>query len=77
MDEIVRNIAVFALPVLFAITMHAAAQGYAAKHFGDTSAFAAGRVTLNPLVHIDLVGTILVPLVTKLGVDPVHFGMVM
>lgn len=66
MDEIIRNIAVFALPVLFAITMHAAAQGWAAKRFGDTSAFAAGRVTLNPLVHIDLVGTIIVPLATYL-----------
>ncbi|MET0981280.1 MAG: site-2 protease family protein [Telluria sp.] len=62
MDEIIRNIAVFALPVLFAITAHAAAQGYVAKRFGDTSAFAAGRVTLNPLVHIDLVGTIIIPI---------------
>lgn len=61
MDEIIRNIAVFALPVLFAITMHAAAQGYAARYFGDNSAYAAGRVTLNPLVHIDLIGTIIVP----------------
>jgi len=61
MDEIIRTIAVFALPVLFAITMHAAAQGYAARYFGDNSAYAAGRVTLNPLVHIDPIGTIIVP----------------
>jgi Zn-dependent protease len=66
MDEIIRNIAVFALPVLFAITMHAAAQGYVAKRLGDLTAFAAGRVTLNPLVHIDLVGTIIVPVVLYL-----------
>jgi Zn-dependent protease len=66
MDEIIRNIAVFALPVLFAITMHAAAQGWAAKRFGDLSAYAAGRVTLNPLVHIDPVGTIIVPVVVYL-----------
>ena len=61
MDEIIRTIAVFALPVLFAITMHAAAQGYAARYFGDNSAYAAGRVTINPLVHIDPIGTIIVP----------------
>ena len=66
MDEIVRTIAVFALPLLFAITMHAAAQGYAARYFGDNSAYAAGRVTLNPLVHIDPIGTIVVPVVLYL-----------
>jgi Zn-dependent protease len=67
MDEIIRNIAVFALPVLFAITAHAAAQGYVAYRFGDTSAYAAGRVTLNPLVHIDPIGTIVVPIVMYLA----------
>jgi Zn-dependent protease len=61
MDEIIRNIAVFALPVLFAITMHNAAQAYAARHFGDMTAFAAGRVTANPLAHIDLFGTVILP----------------
>ena len=62
MDEIIRNIAVYALPVLFAITLHEAAHAYAAKHFGDNTAFAAGRMSLNPLKHIDPLGTIAIPL---------------
>lgn len=62
MDEIIRNIAVFALPVLFAITLHEAAHAYAAKRFGDTTAFVAGRMSLNPLKHIDPIGTIALPL---------------
>lgn len=62
MDEIIRNIAVYALPVLFAITLHEAAHAYAAKHFGDTTAFVAGRMSLNPLKHIDPIGTIALPL---------------
>ena len=45
-------------PVIFAITLHEAAHGYVAKHFGDMTAYAAGRVSLNPLRHIDPVGTI-------------------
>jgi len=52
---------VFALPVIFAITLHEAAHGYAAKYFGDMTAYQAGRISLNPLRHIDPVGTILVP----------------
>ena len=62
MDEIIRNIAVYALPVLFAITLHEAAHAYAARHFGDNTAYAQGRMTLNPLVHIDLFGTIIIPI---------------
>jgi Zn-dependent protease len=62
MDEIIRNIAVFALPVLFAITLHEAAHAYAARHFGDNTAYAQGRMTLNPLVHVDLFGTIIIPI---------------
>ncbi len=62
MDELVRTIAVYALPVLFAITLHEAAHGYVAKHFGDKTAYVLGRVSLNPLRHIDPVGTIAVPL---------------
>ena len=61
MDEIIRNIAVYALPVLFAITLHEAAHAYAAKYFGDNTAYAAGRMSLNPLVHVDLLGTIVIP----------------
>jgi Zn-dependent protease len=70
---IVQKIAVFALPVLFAITLHEAAHGYVAKHFGDFTAYAAGRVSLNPLRHIDLVGTIIVPLASLLVAD-ILFG---
>ena len=71
--SLVQKIAVFALPVLFAITLHEAAHGYVAKHFGDMTAYAAGRVSLNPLRHIDLVGTIIVPLVSLLVAD-ILFG---
>jgi Zn-dependent protease len=71
--NLVQKIAVFALPVLFAITLHEAAHGYVARHFGDMTAYAAGRVSLNPLRHIDLVGTIIVPLVSLLLAD-ILFG---
>jgi Zn-dependent protease len=70
---VIQKIAVFALPVLFAITLHEAAHGYVARHFGDMTAYAAGRVSLNPLRHIDLVGTIIVPLVSLLVAD-ILFG---
>ena len=62
MDSIIQGIAIYALPVIFAITMHEAAHGYIAKHFGDFTAYNEGRISLNPIRHIDLVGTILVPL---------------
>lgn len=60
--NLIQQIAIFALPVIFAITLHEAAHGYAAKYFGDTTAYMMGRISLNPLRHIDPVGTILVPL---------------
>ncbi len=63
MEGIVQTVTVYAIPVLFAITVHEAAHGYVARMFGDTTAYAAGRVTLNPLKHIDPVGTVVVPLV--------------
>ncbi len=63
MEGLVQAITVYAIPVLFAITVHEAAHGYVARLFGDDTAFAAGRVTLNPLKHIDLIGTVVVPLV--------------
>ena len=66
MENIVQIIAVNAIPVLLAITLHEAAHGYVAKLFGDTTAYVAGRITLNPMKHIDPVGTILVPLVILL-----------
>ena len=62
--NIVQQVAVYALPVVFAITLHEAAHGYVAKHFGDTTAYMLGRVSLNPLRHIDLIGTVLIPLIT-------------
>ena len=62
MDSIIQGIAIYALPVIFAITLHEAAHGYVAKRFGDLTAEMAGRVSLNPIRHIDPVGTILVPL---------------
>jgi Zn-dependent protease len=61
-SHLVQTIAIYSLPVLFAITLHEAAHGYVARHFGDTTAFAQGRISLNPIRHIDLVGTIVVPL---------------
>jgi Zn-dependent protease len=87
--NLVQTIAIYALPVIFAITLHEAAHGYVARHFGDTTAWRLGRISLNPLRHIDLVGTIIVPLVilvmSKLAVGsgilfgwakpvPVNFG---
>lgn len=60
----VQKIAAYALPVLFAITVHEAAHGYAARYFGDHTAARMGRITLNPFKHIDLVGTILLPALT-------------
>jgi len=61
-SHLIQTIAIYALPVLFAITVHEAAHGYAARHFGDNTAYLLGRVTLNPLKHIDPVGTVLMPL---------------
>ena len=66
MDNIIQTIAIYALPVIFAITLHEAAHGYVAKHFGDLTAYAQGRVSLNPVKHIDPIGTILLPLATLL-----------
>jgi Zn-dependent protease len=60
-NALIQTIAVAALPVIFAITLHEAAHGYAARHFGDPTAWQLGRISLNPLRHIDLVGTILIP----------------
>ncbi len=61
MDHIIATIAVYAIPMIFAITVHEAAHGYIARYFGDNTAWMFGRVTLNPIKHIDPVGTVLVP----------------
>ncbi len=60
----IQMVSVVALPIIFAITMHEAAHGYVAKQFGDMTAYAQGRVSLNPLHHIDPIGTIVIPLVS-------------
>jgi len=60
--KLVQTVLIYALPVLFAITIHEAAHGYVARYLGDNTAYMFGRVTLNPLKHIDPVGTILMPL---------------
>ena len=61
-SHLVQTIAIYALPVLFAITLHEAAHGYVARHFGDMTAFAQGRISINPARHIDFLGTIVVPI---------------
>lgn len=61
-SSLIQTIAVYALPVLFAITLHEAAHGYVARRFGDNTAHLAGRITLNPIKHIDPMGTIVVPI---------------
>ena len=78
MQDMIQTIAVYALPVLFAITLHEAAHGYVARMFGDQTAFVAGRITLNPVKHIDPMGTIVVPamilLMSSLGGGGFLFG---
>jgi Zn-dependent protease len=61
-SNIIQTVLIYALPVLFAITIHEAAHGYVARWFGDNTAYVAGRVTLNPVKHIDPMGTIVMPL---------------
>jgi len=73
-EKLISDIAVYALPVLFAITVHEAAHGYAARYFGDNTAWMLGRITLNPMKHIELFGTILLPLMLLLVSSPVILG---
>ncbi|MDP3620568.1 MAG: site-2 protease family protein, partial [Polynucleobacter sp.] len=61
-DYSIEAIAINAIPLILAITIHEAAHGYAAKQLGDNTAYLLGRVTLNPIKHIDLIGTLLIPL---------------
>lgn len=69
----VQVVSLAAIPVLFAITLHEAAHGYVARHFGDSTAYLQGRISLNPMRHIDPVGTVLLPLLT-LFVGGLMFG---
>lgn len=81
--SIIQKIVIYALPVIFAITVHEAAHGYAARYFGDMTAQEEGRISLNPLKHIDPFGTIILPALTVMlgGIlfgwakpVPVNFG---
>ena len=84
-QNLIQTVLIYALPVLFAITVHEAAHGYAARHFGDNTAYMLGRITLNPLKHIDPIGTILMPIMLYFATSgaflfgyakpvPVNFG---
>lgn len=84
-NNLIQTVLVYALPVIFAITVHEAAHGYVARYFGDNTAQAMGRVTLNPIPHIDPIGTILMPLMLYFATSgaflfgyakpvPVNFG---
>ena len=72
-DQLIQTIAVAAIPILFAITLHEAAHGYVARHFGDMTAAREGRISLNPIRHIDPVGTVLLPILT-LWLGGIIFG---
>src|SRR5438105_14925403 len=83
--KLIQTVLIYALPVLFAITVHEAAHGYVARWLGDNTAYMMGRVTLNPFKHIDPVGTILMPLLLYFATSgaflfgyakpvPVNFG---
>ena len=72
-DQLIQTIALAAIPVLFAITLHEAAHGYVARYFGDMTAYQQGRISLNPVRHIDPVGTILLPVLT-LWMGGILFG---
>ena len=65
--QLIQTVLIYALPVIFAITLHEAAHGYAAQRLGDPTAAQMGRVTLNPMVHIDPIGTLLMPLLLYFG----------
>ena len=70
----IQKITVFVIPALLAITVHEAAHAYVAKYYGDDTAERMGRMTLNPTVHIDPIGTILLPLITLLMPGGFFFG---
>ena len=73
-DYSIQAIAINAIPLIFAITIHEAAHGYAARFFGDNTAYMLGRVSFNPLKHIDPVGTLLIPLMLILASSPFLIG---
>ncbi|MEQ1556216.1 MAG: site-2 protease family protein [Gallionella sp.] len=72
-EQLIQTISIAAIPILFAITLHEAAHGYVARHFGDMTAYQQGRISLNPIRHIDPIGTIALPLLT-LALGGILFG---
>ena len=74
MEESIRQIAIWALPVLVAVVFHEVAHGWVAYQLGDSTAARLGRLTLNPFAHVDLFGTILVPLILIVSNAPFVFG---
>jgi Zn-dependent protease len=74
MNEFIQGLSVWALPVILAITLHEAAHAYAAKYFGDDTAYKLGRMSLNPIRHIDPIGTIALPLLLVFLSSPFIFG---
>lgn len=74
MNELIQNFSVYVLPILFSITLHEAAHAYAAKYFGDSTAYVQGRMSLNPVRHIDPIGTLLIPIVLYFSGSPFLFG---
>lgn len=74
MEEIIRNISIWALPVVFAVVLHEVAHGWVADRLGDNTARFMGRLTLNPLKHIDPLGTVLIPLLLLISGSPFLFG---
>ncbi|VWX60930.1 Site-2 protease family protein [Burkholderiales bacterium 8X] len=84
-QDLIQTVLIYALPVIFAITVHEASHGYVARYLGDNTAYVLGRVTLNPIRHIDPIGTIVMPLVLYIATSgtflfgyakpvPVNFG---
>ena len=74
MNDLIQTFAVYALPIVLAITLHEAAHAYAARYFGDNTAYSMGRMSLNPIRHIDPVGTLLIPIVLFFAGSPFLFG---
>ncbi|MDY6851717.1 MAG: site-2 protease family protein, partial [Thermodesulfobacteriota bacterium] len=79
MNELLATISILALPVLLAVTMHEVAHGWVADKLGDDTARQAGRLTLNPLKHLDLIGTLVFFITRMVGwakpvpINPMNF----
>jgi Zn-dependent protease len=74
LERIIGQIIIWALPVLVAVVFHEVAHGWVANRLGDPTAAKLGRLTLNPFAHVDIFGTILVPLMLVVANSPFVFG---